>query len=118
MEGKVADITISGIKGASPSETKVYVLILFDISNDKKRQMLVKTLKSYANRIQNSVFDAYLRRRQIRDLKKSLTRICANKTLDSQSDQIRIYEISSNCEMTVFGKCECVHTVFEDDVFI
>ena len=45
--------------------------MLFDIASEKKYRLLMRILKRYATRIQKSVFDAYLKPRQIREMTDS-----------------------------------------------
>ena len=88
--------------GASPSEHRYYVLILFDISSQKKYRLLMKLLKRYGIRIQKSVFEAQLKASQIKKLTASAKRLMSSQRYYDPDDKMRIYKIAGNCEVTVF----------------
>lgn len=99
----VKNVSLGKIKGASPSEDKFYVAVLFDISNAKKYRKVVKALKGYCNRIQYSTFEAYLKSEQIKSLTVKLKSIMEDSQYYNANDEIRIYKIAGNCELTAFG---------------
>lgn len=70
----------------------MFAVIVYDISNDKKRSKIAKILLSYGDRVQKSVFECDLSDRQIEDLRKKL------EAFEYESeDTIRMYflELSS-----------------------
>ncbi|OUO91759.1 CRISPR-associated endonuclease Cas2 [Gordonibacter sp. An230] len=113
---EVRNPRIGKIKGASPSEDRFYVMVLFDISDAKKYRRVIRILKGYGHRIQYSVFEAYVKSAQIRELTAKLTSVMASKRFYDPDDKVRIYRIASNCELTVLGKC--VDHAPENDVFV
>lgn len=113
---KVSHDFPSKVKGTSPSEDRYYVLVLFDISDQKKYRVLVKILKSYGNRVQKSIFEAQIKKTQIRALKASVERLMSSERFYNPDDNIRVYEISGYCEMTVFG--ERNSTLIEENIFV
>ncbi len=110
------ELSISKIKGASPAEDRFYTVVLFDISEPKKYRRIIKVLKGYSDRIQYSIFEAYLRRAQIKEMTESLRKIMAREDYFNKNDRIRIYRIAGNCELTAFG--EYHESIVEQDVFI
>lgn len=107
---------IGKIKGASPSEDRFYVLILFDISNARKYRKIVKVLKGFTERIQYSVFEGYMKSSQIKELMIGLNGIMSHDQFYNSADKIRVYRMSGNCELTVLGRC--ANNIPEDDVFV
>jgi len=45
--------------------TKSFVVIAYDITDDKRRRKLAKFLEGYGDRVQYSVFEARLNKRQL-----------------------------------------------------
>lgn len=100
------EIAVGKTVGPSPAESRYYILILFDISDPKKYRNLLKVLKRYGSRVQKSVFEAQLKPSQIREVVESIERIMTLPRFYNPDDNIRIYKIASNCEITVFGRYE------------
>lgn len=113
---KVARLFPQRVKGASPSEDRYYVVILFDISDPKKYRALIHILNSYATRIQKSVFEALMKGAQIEGLISSIERLMSKPQFFNSKDNIRIYKVSGHCDITVFG--ECTATSSEENIFI
>ena len=63
-----------------------FVVISYDITDDKRRMRVMKTLEGYGTRVQYSVFEAWLTRRQITDLRDRLMQI-----LRPDEDSVRFY---------------------------
>ena len=76
-------------------------LISYDISSDKRRRKVVKVLEGYGFRVQFSVFECDLNRKQYIELRNRLKPLLATKTTDS----IRLYHFCVECQkkVTVFG---------------
>lgn len=101
--------------GASPSEHRYYVLVMFDISSPKKYRLLIRLLGKYGTRIQKSVFEAQLKMTQIKNLIFLLDKLMNAQQYYNPNDNIRIYKISGNCDVTVFGSCN--HLMTEQNIF-
>lgn len=101
---KVHELSISKQSGSSPAEDRFYVTVLFDITKPRKYRKIIKILNGYSDRIQYSIFEAYLRKDQIRILIASLREVMASREFFDAEDRIRVYKIAGNCELTVFGE--------------
>ncbi len=66
---------------------KQFVLVAYDISNDKRRLKIMKALEDYGRRVQYSVFECHLGVKEIERLKKRLLPLVNPKDWDS----IRFY---------------------------
>lgn len=97
-------VFLQRIEGPSPAEHRYYVLVLFDIGDAKKYGRLIKVIKSYCTRIQKSVFEAYLRNRQIESLEKEIAAIMLSDRYYSPDDRVRIYALSGKPNVTIFGE--------------
>jgi CRISPR-associated protein Cas2 len=67
---------------------KQFMVISYDISNDKRRTKIMKTLQDYGTRVQYSVFECRLLGGQIQRLKQSL-----QPMVQEAQDSVRFYYI-------------------------
>lgn len=77
---------------------KMYILIIYDIVNNKRRYRFAKKMKGYGFRVQRSAFEAVVSDRLYLKLMKEVPKI-----IDSESDSVRIYRIGYE-EVQLFGK--------------
>ena len=80
------------------SSDNVFVLIIYDIVDNKKRIKLSKMLLGYGFRIQKSAFEAIIPKRKYKEL---LERLPAYTSAD---DSIRVYKIIGKGQVVSFGK--------------
>lgn len=66
-------------------------LISYDVSSDKHRQKIAKTLLDYGERVQYSVFECDINEKELKRLISKLTKLIEN------SDSIRYYRLCSAC---------------------
>ena len=88
------DFTSAEIRG----EKQYYVLIIYDIIENKKRTKFAKFLEGYGKRVQKSAFEAFLTARKISALVSKIPSFCA------MEDSIRVYRISGSGQVSVWGK--------------
>lgn len=93
-------------------DEKIYVLVIYDIENNRKRTKLAKLLEGYGFRIQKSAFEAMLSK------KKYLKLIDEIAAYGSGTDSIRVYKIKGKGEVTVFGEDEKTGTPEIDDIIL
>ena len=77
---------------------------MFDISDRKKYFLLTKTLKRYANRIQNSVYEAYLKSAHIKGLIRDVENLMKSEKYFNSADKVRIYKLTGTCSSVIFGE--------------
>ena len=63
-----------------------FVVIAYDVADDRRRVRVFKALKDYGQHVQFSVFECDLRRRDVRRLQARLLRL-----IDPAVDNIRFY---------------------------
>ncbi|MCB0201930.1 MAG: CRISPR-associated endonuclease Cas2 [Anaerolineae bacterium] len=73
-----------------------FYLLTYDIADDKRRLRIAKLMESVGERVQHSVFEAYLTPQQ---LEKLLKRI--GKTMSAKEDSLRIYQLCASCREKV-----------------
>lgn len=103
------------VRGASPSEDRYYVMVLFDVSDQRKYRFLIKILNKYCLRVQKSVFEAQLKMSQVKQLSDSIEKLMSSPRFFDPDDNVRIYRISGSCTATVLG--ECRSRVIEENIF-
>ena len=71
----------------------MFIIISYDISEDKRRTKIHKTLKDFGTWIQYSVFECELKEKEYLQLRNRL-----NKAIDKSEDNIRFYFLCAKCE--------------------
>ena len=88
------------------TDTKVksqyYVLVIYDIIDDKRRARLAKIMKSFGFRVQKSAFEARLAENKYTKLLSMLY------PLVKDHDSIRVYKLRGEGVLTVIGKDDSV----------
>lgn len=79
------------------SRDKVFVLIIYDIIENKKRVKFAKFLQGYGKRVQKSAFEARLSRKKYEKLIKLIPGYV------SEEDSIRVYRISGKGQVMAWG---------------
>jgi len=67
-------------------------VISYDISDDKRRDRMRKFLEDYGHRVQKSVFECFLTKEILVEVKRGIERIISEK-----EDRVRIYQICRAC---------------------
>lgn len=82
---------------------KLFVVVIYDISNDRRRTRLHKILKNYGTPVQYSAFECLLEHSELKRMKKEIS-----KALRPKSDHLRYYYICDACKdkIQVIGRTE------------
>ncbi len=83
-------------KVGSGGQTTLYV-VAYDISSDKRRTRVHKTLKGFGRWTEYSLFECFLTKKELLQMRARL-----DKHLDVETDRVRIYTICEGC----LGKVE------------
>ena len=86
------------------------VVVIYDISDSKRRSRIAKTLNGYGKRVQKSAFECILKRKQYDGLIEKLERII------QKEDLLRVYRISGYADVKVWG--DIALTEYEEDIII
>lgn len=78
--------------GAAPRNRRQWVVVSYDIADDKRRAKVRQTLEGYGQRAQYSVFECELRPADLNRLEAKLRAI-----IESESDDIRFYLLCEAC---------------------
>ncbi|AFZ47045.1 CRISPR-associated protein, Cas2 family [Cyanobacterium stanieri PCC 7202] len=69
----------------------LFYIVVYDITDDKRRKKIADILEGYGVRVQYSVFECVLNVKQYRELKKKLKRV-----FKQEEDNLRFYPISDH----------------------
>lgn len=78
------------------SSKKIFGLVAYDVTDDKRRNRLHKSLKGYGYPVQLSVFEYLLFESELEEMTKAIKRI-----VDMKEDSVRIYIFCASCEKKV-----------------
>ena len=70
----------------------MYIVVSYDIVDDKKRTRVAKELLSYGRRVQKSVFECLLDERRFLEMKQRI-----EKLIDLEKDSVRYYFLCRRC---------------------
>jgi len=89
----------------------MFVVVSYDVVDDRKRTKIAKAMKSYGERVQKSVFECRVDDQQFIRMKKAVESI-----MDMNEDSVRYYFLCKGCvdriEISGWG------TVTEDESLI
>ena len=70
----------------------MFVVVAYDVVDDRKRTRLAKTLSDYGRRVQKSVFECEVDDRQYVKMRERIER-----EVDPEEDSVRYYLLCSRC---------------------
>jgi len=70
----------------------MFIVISYDIVDDKRRLKVAKQLENYGNRVQYSVFEALLEEDKLGEMSNAVLSI-----IEKQEDSLRIYRLCEGC---------------------
>lgn len=71
---------------------RTFLLVVYDISNDRRRTKLHNLLLDYGTPVQYSVFEMRLKKNEIAKMKRAVM-----KVIKPKKDQVRFYSLCANC---------------------
>jgi len=81
----------------------MFVVVSYDISEDKRRERVAKELENYGNRVQYSVFECSLQEDKLKEMCKKLASL-----IEGAEDSLRIYHLCESClkKVKIYGTGE------------
>lgn len=70
----------------------MFVVVAYDIPDDRRRTRLHQKLKNYGTPVQYSVFEFNLRPAQLRRMRQTVLEL-----IEEEDDQVRIYLLCQSC---------------------
>ena len=79
----------------------MFYVVCYDTPSNNRRRRLANYLLNYLGRVQKSVFEGYLGRKEYREMMEKM-----DDYIDVENDSVRIYEIleASVESVTVYGR--------------
>ena len=77
---------------------KLFVLVIYDIIDNKLRVKFAKEMSGYGFRVQKSAFEALIEEKLFIKLKREIP-----KLIDPEEDSVRIYRMTGYGEVNLFG---------------
>lgn len=81
-------------------DDKCFILIIYDITDNKRRVKFAKLLEGYGKRVQKSAFEAMLTPQKYDKLVNEIPRFTSTK---NGEDSVRIYRIIGKGKVTAWG---------------
>lgn len=91
----------------------IRVVIIYDVSDDKRRKVLSDLLLGWGKRVNRSVFECLIPT-QVK-LKKLKTGI--HNIVDSKTDSVRVYTVCLSCIEKSEALCDEPHPFKEDAIY-
>lgn len=79
-------------------EKKLYILVTYDIVNNRRRVAFAKKMNGYGFRVQKSAFEAMISDGMYRKLIDEIPTL-----IDKSEDSVRVYKIRGTGEVNLFG---------------
>ena len=76
----------------APRNRRQWLVVSYDIVDDRRRTKVMKTLYGYGRRVQYSVFECEVRPAQVRELQQRLRKI-----IREEQDSVRLYLLCEEC---------------------
>lgn len=70
----------------------MFVIVSYDITDDRRRAKIAKTLLNFGTRVQKSVFECEIDDRRYLRMKEQV-----DKQIDAEEDSVRYYSICLKC---------------------
>lgn len=91
----------------------LYIVVCYDIIDDKTRYKIAKIMESYGVRVQKSVFDCRITYRQYLIMKRKLEKI-----IDHEIDSIRYYSLCGKCHANIQISGISSKTEYDDIIIV
>ena len=79
--------------------TVMFILVSYDIPDNKRRTKVAKILEGYGDRVQYSVFECDLPARHIEKMLKEISGV-----LNESEDSVRVYRLCRSCAPKIMVK--------------
>lgn len=99
--GKMLEERFAGWEEETRRAKRHFVVVSYDIPDDRRRTRVWKLLKDYGERVQYSVFECVLRPGDLKRLRERLKPL-----LVMEEDDVRFYRLCESCrrKATVWGR--------------
>ena len=88
----------------------MHVLVIYDVSDNKKRRRIFRILNGCGTRVQESAFECIISEARISALERKLS------ALIDRTDSVRFYRLPVNARMSVYG--DTTNDVFSSSSYV
>lgn len=90
----------------------MFLVVVYDIKDDRRRSRVAKTMEDYGTRVQYSVFECNMNEKILDNMNNTLASV-----IDDTDDKIRVYRMCKNClnSVQILGKGDITE---DEDVYI
>lgn len=74
----------------------MFVIVVYDISDNKRRTKMFKAMKNFGTPIQFSAFECILKEQDFREVQEVIQMI-----IDPQKDKVRMYILCNSCRREI-----------------
>lgn len=92
------DFDLDADEPLAKGEKRYVILIIYDITDNKKRNKMVKCLERYGVRVQKSAFEAFINKPLYNFLMMETSKI-----IDMRTDSLRIYQLNDHMAVRSWG---------------
>ncbi|PWH18352.1 MAG: CRISPR-associated endonuclease Cas2 [Ardenticatenia bacterium] len=81
----------------------MFILVSYDIPDDRRRVRLAKVLQDYGERVQYSVFECDLTQKQLQQMVREVRQV-----ISDEQDSVRVYLLCRECvgRIQAFGRAK------------
>lgn len=97
-------------KAGEPHTGSFLVVVIYDVSDNKRRLKVSKVLSGFGKRVQKSAFECIINRKQYDMLLERLKKVIG------EEDLLRVYKISGGADVKIWGDISL--TEFEEDIIL
>jgi CRISPR-associated protein Cas2 len=90
---KKGSTVVSAMEMGGRADREVFVVVSYDVPDDRRRLKVMKTLEGYGQRVQYSVFECWLTGASYGELRQRLGRL-----INGREDDVRFYELCKGCQ--------------------
>lgn len=89
-------------------QDRLFILVIYDIVDNKRRLKFAKTMQGYGKRVQKSAFEALLSKNKYEKLVREIPQL-----INPKEDSVRLYKIRGKGQVLNWG-----NDVFEEEEII
>jgi len=93
--------------------SKHFVVVTYDLPNDRRRTKLHNLLEDYGTPVQYSVFECLLEEKEIKEMKRRVRRV-----IKPRLDEVRYYHLCAACQARIETTAAGKEVVKEVDAWI
>jgi len=99
--------------GKEPMMQTTFIVVAYDIPDDKRRTRLYNALLAYGTPVQFSIFECLLLDKEVRAMKRR-----ARAIIKPRIDHLRFYPLCASCQRRIEVSAASVEPLRQEDVYV